>query len=148
MVGRKSLILDIFLWQSQQGLLMGYMQKKRGEVWMMTPRILAEKLEGWSCYLEIGKTVGSVTFWVEIRNSDLDRLDVRCPVDWASLVAQQWRIHLQGRRRKRCEFSPWMGKIPWRRKWQPTPVFLPGKSHGQRILVGYSPLGLKSQTWL
>ena len=34
---------------------------------MMTPRILAEKLEGWSCYLEIGKTVGSVRFWVEIR---------------------------------------------------------------------------------
>ena len=35
-------------------------------------------------------------------------------------------------------FYPWVGKIPWRRKWQPTPVFLPGKSHGQRSLVGYS----------
>ena len=34
-------------------------------------------------------------------------------------------------------------KIPWRRKWQPTPVFLPGKSHGQRSLTGYSPWGLK-----
>ena len=34
-----------------------------------------------------------------------------------------------------------MGKIPWRRKWHPTPVFLPGKSHGQRSLVGYSPWG-------
>ena len=33
------------------------------------------------------------------------------------------------------------GKIPWRKKWQPTPVFLPGKSHGQRSLVGYSPWG-------
>ena len=33
-------------------------------------------------------------------------------------------------------------KIPWRRKWQPTPLFLPGKSHGQRSLVGYSPYGL------
>ena len=32
-------------------------------------------------------------------------------------------------------------KIPWRRKWQPTPVFLPGKSHGQRSLAGYSPCG-------
>jgi len=31
---------------------------------------------------------------------------------------------------KRFEFHPWVGKIPWRRKWQPTPVFLPGKSHG------------------
>ena len=35
----------------------------------------------------------------------------------------------------------WLGKIPWNRKWQPTPVFLPAKSHGQRTLVGYSPWG-------
>ena len=35
------------------------------------------------------------------------------------------------------------GKIPWRRKWKPTPVFLPGKFHGQRGLVGYSPWGCK-----
>ena len=40
-------------------------------------------------------------------------------------------------------YDPWAGKIPWRRKWQPTPVFLPGKSHGQRSLVGYSPWGRK-----
>ena len=40
-------------------------------------------------------------------------------------------------------FSPWVGKIPWRRKWQPTPVFLPGESQGERSLVGYSPWGLK-----
>ena len=39
--------------------------------------------------------------------------------------------------------DPWVGKIPWRRKWQPTPVFLPGKSSGQRSLVGYSPWGHK-----
>ena len=37
----------------------------------------------------------------------------------------------------------WVGKIPWRRKWQPTPVFLPGKSHGQRSLEGYSSWGCK-----
>ena len=36
-------------------------------------------------------------------------------------------------------FDSWVGKIPWRRAWQPTPVFLPGESHGQRSLVGYSP---------
>ena len=35
----------------------------------------------------------------------------------------------------------WAEKIPWRRKWQPTPVLLPGKSHGQRSLAGYSPGG-------
>ena len=40
---------------------------------------------------------------------------------------------------RRGGFNPWVGKIPWRRKWQPTLVFLPGKSRGQRILVSYSP---------
>ena len=40
-------------------------------------------------------------------------------------------------------FDSWVGKIPWRREWPPTPVFLPGKSHGQRSLVGYSLWGRK-----
>ena len=44
---------------------------------------------------------------------------------------------------KRCRLDPWVGKIPWSRKRQPTPVFLPGESHGQRSLVGYSPWGHK-----
>ena len=39
---------------------------------------------------------------------------------------------------------PWVGKISWRRKWQPTPVFLPGESHGQKSLAGYSPWGHKA----
>ena len=43
------------------------------------------------------------------------------------------------RRHKKHRFDPWVGKILWRRKWQPTAVFLPGKSHGQRRLVGCSP---------
>ena len=43
----------------------------------------------------------------------------------------------------RPRFNPWVGKIPWGRKWQPTPVFLPGESHGGRSLVGYSPWGRK-----
>ena len=44
---------------------------------------------------------------------------------------------------RRREFNPWLGKIPWSRKWQPTPAFLSGKSHGQRCLAGYSPWGRK-----
>ena len=44
---------------------------------------------------------------------------------------------------RRHRFDPWVGRIPWRRKWQPTPVFLPGESHGQRSLVYYSPCGCK-----
>ena len=49
----------------------------------------------------------------------------------------------QSRRLRRYGFSPWVWKIPWRRAWQPIPVFLPGESHGQRGLTGYSPQGLR-----
>ena len=54
-------------------------------------------------------------------------------INWTSLVAQTVKPG----------FDPWVWKIPWRRKWQSTPVLLPGKSHGQRILIGYSPWGCK-----
>ena len=54
----------------------------------------------------------------------------------------------QYRRRKRHGFDPWVGKSLWRRKWQPTSVFLPGESYGQRSLVGYSPWGRKDLEWL
>ena len=40
-------------------------------------------------------------------------------------------------------FSLWVGKMPWKREWQPTPAFLPGESHAQRGLTGYSPRGCK-----
>ena len=61
----------------------------------------------------------------------------------ASLVAQTVKhlsicLHCRWPR-----FDPWVRKIPWRRKWQPTPVLLPGKFHGWRCLVGYSPWGCK-----
>ena len=56
----------------------------------------------------------------------------------ASLVAQWQRIHQQCRR---CGCNPWVGKIPWRGTWQPTPVFLPGEPHGERRVVGHDPWG-------
>ena len=52
----------------------------------------------------------------------------------------------QCRRLKRGKFNPWAGKIPWGRKWQPIPVFLPEKFHGQRSLASNCPWGYKSQT--
>ena len=55
----------------------------------------------------------------------------------------EWRTHLQCRRHRRCGFNPWAGQIPWRRAWQPTSVFWPGDSHGQR-----SPQVAKSRTGL
>ena len=44
---------------------------------------------------------------------------------------------------QRPRLDPWVGKIPWRREWQPTPVFLSREFHGQRSLAGYSPWGRK-----
>ena len=49
----------------------------------------------------------------------------------------------QCRRLKRHRFDSWVGKIPWRRAWQPSPVLLPGESHGQRSLADCSPWGRK-----
>ena len=56
-----------------------------------------------------------------------------------SLVAQWPRTCLQCRSHRRCGFDPRVGKFLWRRAWHPTPVFLPGESHGWRSLVGCSP---------
>ena len=60
-----------------------------------------------------------------------------------SLVAQTEK-NLLAMQETGCD--PWVGKNPWRRAWQPTPVFLPGESHGQRSLVGYSPGVAESDT--
>ena len=61
------------------------------------------------------------------------------------LICLKWERWLSGKESAcqwmRSRFSPWVGKILWRRKWQPTPVFLPGKSPGQTNSVGYSPWG-------
>ena len=63
-------------------------------------------------------------------------------------VAQWQRICLQGRSYGRHRFYPWVGKVPWGRAWQPTPVFLPGEYHGQRSLMAYSSYGCRvRQDW-
>ena len=68
--------------------------------------------------------------------------DVR--VSQVALVVKKKKACLSMQERlKRHWFDPWVKKIPWRRAWQPTPVFLSGESHGQSSLVGYSPWGHK-----
>ena len=71
-----------------------------------------------------------------------------CKVQWLPWWFRWWRICLQCGRHG---FDPWVRKIPWRRKWQPTPVFLPGEFHAQRSLAGYSPWevigGINPATW-
>ena len=71
----------------------------------------------------------------------MGKLDIVHHTIWASLVA----VRKQSLQCRRPGFSPWVGKIPWRRICPPTPVFLPGKSHGQRSLAGYSSWGHKRQ---
>ena len=63
------------------------------------------------------------------------------PVCWLSQWLKQKRICLSVSRCRRSGFDPWKGNVPWRRKWQATPVLLPGESHGQRSLVSYCPWG-------
>ena len=77
--------------------------------------------------------------------------ELRSKRQWSSLRETLWaEISFPGgasskehayqcRRLKNCRFDPWVGKIPWRGTWQPTPLFLPGESHGQRSLAGYGP---------
>ena len=52
---------------------------------------------------------------------------------WLKNLPEMQKTH------RKSGFHPWVGKITWRRKWQPTPVFLPEKSHWQKSLAGYSP---------
>ena len=71
----------------------------------------------------------------------LDGITDSTDMSLSKLLMAQRLNHLPAMRE--TWFNPWVGKIPWRRKWQPTPVLLPGKSNGQRSLVGYSSRGSK-----
>ena len=92
-------------------------------------------------------TYGEVDWWLEEKfDSTLDIwiLKVFTPLPSPCGGLPWW---LSGKesacQSRRNGFDSWVGKIPWRRKWQPTPVFLPEKSHGQRSLAGCSPRGHK-----
>ena len=69
----------------------------------------------------------------EVRDKDKEKFTSKYLPKGASQVVQRSRIP----QCRRLGFNPWVGKIPWRRKWQPTPGFLPGESHGQKRLAGY-----------
>ena len=94
-----------------------------------------------------GESQGRGTWWAAISGVAQSRTRLKrlsssssIPFQGASLVAQWRRISLQG---NRCGFDPWVRKTSWRREWHPIPLLLPGKSHGQRSLAGYSPWDLK-----
>ena len=69
-----------------------------------------------------------------------DQTHVPCP---GRQIPNHWMIREVWKWNIWFHFDLWFGKIPWRRVWQPTPVFLPGEPHGQRSLEGYSPWELK-----
>ena len=72
--------------------------------------------------------------------SRLSLINTSYPNFWLPQWLSSEESTCQGRR---CTFDPWVRKIPWRRRWQPTPAFLPGKAHGLGSLAGYSPWGCK-----
>ena len=85
----------------------------------------------------MGQCSGSQTWPVHLHCGIL-AFTLSSPCSWASQVVSGKESPCQC---KGCRLNPSVRKVPWRRKWQPTPVFLPGKSHGQRNLVGYNPWG-------
>ena len=109
---------------------------------------------GWEDLLEEKMaTHSSILAWKIPWTEDPGRLQStglqRVGHDWATslhftssqvaLVVKKKKPTCQYRRHRRGRFDPWVGKIPWRRKWQLTPIFLPGESHGQKSLAGCSP---------
>ena len=83
-------------------------------------------------------------FWMQLMNADPlgNFLVVQWlgGLPWCGSTVKNPPVY---KRHRRHGFNPWVGKIPWRRAWQHAPVFLPGKSHGQRSLAGCTPWGRK-----
>ena len=100
-------------------------QRLREPLWISESRYFT------CCMIHLLHDLKSCQFWVGSRTRE--------GIPAGSVVNNllQWRSH------RRCVFDPWVRKVSYRRKWQPTPVFSPGKSHGQRRLAGYSPKGRK-----
>ena len=82
-------------------------------------------------------------FWNSLAFSMIQQQVYNYLISYLSGGSVSKELACQCRRHKRCGFDPWVQKILWRRKWQPTPVFLPGKFHGQRSLAGCRPWGRK-----
>ena len=106
----------------------------RRKKWQATPVFLPGKSHGQRSlagYNPWGRKESNTTQWLSTHR--IQKIWGLPGSASAQEPACQCRIY------KRCGFDPWVGKMPWRRKCQPTLVFLSGKPHGQRSLAGYSP---------
>ena len=94
---------------------------------------------------EVGGEIGLGVLRVKVGESfkSKRRIGQRDSRSFRNWIKKKNYLNTSMRGTWRHRFDPWVGNIPWRRKWQPTPVFLPGKSHGQRSLASYSPWGHK-----
>ena len=132
---------------------------------LMLGKIEGRRRRGWERMRWFDGIINSVDMnWIKLQEMVKDREAWGVAVhgvaksqtrqsDWTTVAKSAELPQWFGSKEAACQhrrprFDPWVRKIPWRRKWQPTPVFLPGESHRQRILVGYSPWSHKSQTWL
>ena len=92
-----------------------------------------------------GARILAGSFWVDTASNSAQGFSTRALEDTSELGLAHGSLPLwhsskePAHQCRRRVFDPWVRKIPWRGKWQSIPVFLPGKSHGQRSLVGYSP---------
>ena len=113
-------------------------------VWSV--RVLKAPCVSYNCfskkpyYYLIGNDTSTQNLQISNAHCDVWSLFVSHSISFGKEPARQCR------RYKRCNFDLWVGKIPWWRAQQPTPVFLAGEPHGQRSLVGYSPQGQKVRT--
>ena len=104
--------------------------EKAGKHLMLKKRPRTSRVVPW---LRIHLPMQETRVWSLVRSNHKISLQYIHFISTAIYVTPLW---LSGKESacqcRRCRFHPWVGKIPWRRKWQPTPVFLPGKSHRQR----------------
>ena len=100
--------------------------------WQPTPVFLPGESQGWGARW-------AAIYGVSQSQTRLKRLSSSSSRTWLGDFPGGSVVKKSACQGKRHRFNPWIEKILWRRKWQPTPVFLPGKSHGQSSLAGYSP---------
>ena len=110
-------------------------------------KIISKKqnhLERYDSILQLFLFICFSPIWVWSISLTCTQSETRCSRFWRTTCIRESHGDRMTRKGEiRPAFNPWVGKIPWRSKWQPTPVFLPELSHGWRSLAGYSPWGCK-----